>query len=145
MMLRISSVFPTWADDMMTTSSTPASFTASMISRWYGARSVFHCPGSADASWDSFLYLSAQPLTVSSGGGDRIFAINLKRRTVFPSTFLSPIIFFSLMITFISLNVPCFAQHVIYPQLHHLFVSILQFLVGFHESFNDVFPLNPRG
>ena len=121
----------------MITSSTPASFTASMISRWYGARSVFHCPGSADASWDSFLYLSAQPLTVSSGGGESIFAISLKRRTVFPSTFISPRSSLSSIRIFISLC-PLFITHKIIS-LKILRAVILQFVQGIQH-----FPVNCR-
>jgi hypothetical protein len=47
------SVLPTCADDMMTTVSTAGSETASITPRWYSARLVNHCPGSALDSGDS--------------------------------------------------------------------------------------------
>lgn len=54
---------------MITTLSTPVSEIASMIPRWYSARLVRHCPGSALASELSRRFLSAQSLIVRSGGG----------------------------------------------------------------------------
>ena len=42
-----------------------------MISFWYGARDVFHFPGSAEMPEDSMRYLSAHSLTVISGRGSR--------------------------------------------------------------------------
>jgi hypothetical protein len=50
------------------------SLTASIIPRWYGARLVSHCPGSALDSLDSFRCRSAHSLIVSFGGGLNISA-----------------------------------------------------------------------
>ena len=57
---------------MITTLSTLASEIASMIPRWYSARLVCHCPGSALASELSRRFRSAQSLIVISGGGRRV-------------------------------------------------------------------------
>src|SRR3990172_1994114 len=51
--------------------------TASMIPRWYSAREVNHCPGSALLSGESFRYRSAHWLTVSFGGGFTSHAVSL--------------------------------------------------------------------
>ena len=57
---------------MITTLSTAPSEIASMMPRWYSARLVRHCPGSALASELSRRLASAQSLIESSGGGRRI-------------------------------------------------------------------------
>ena len=57
---------------MITTLSTAPSEIASMMPRWYSARLVRHCPGSALASELSRRLASAQSLIESSGGGVRI-------------------------------------------------------------------------
>ena len=69
MTLLSTSVLPTCAADMITTVEILGSFTASMMPRWYSARSVCHLPGSALASGDRALSRSAHSLTLRSGGG----------------------------------------------------------------------------
>jgi hypothetical protein len=62
---------------MTTTVSTDGSETASIIPRWYSAREVIHCPGSALLSGDSLRFRSAHWLTVSLGGGFASHAVSL--------------------------------------------------------------------
>src|SRR6185369_8268318 len=54
------------------------SHAASITAARYGTRSVRHCPGSALLSLDRRRFWSAHWLTVSSGGGARIFASAFK-------------------------------------------------------------------
>ena len=68
-----SSVFPTWALDITTTSRVRLSERACMGSRMNSARLVFQRPGSADVSELSRRRLSAYSSSVNLGGGDHAF------------------------------------------------------------------------
>ena len=57
---------------MTTTRRMPGCVNAFMISSWYGARLVFHRPGSAEVL-DRIRYSSAHVLTVVFGSGVRPF------------------------------------------------------------------------
>ena len=73
MALSASSVLPTWALDMTTTSRVRLSDNACMGSRMNSARLVFQRPGSADVSELSRRRLSAYSSSVNLGGGDHAF------------------------------------------------------------------------
>ena len=78
------SLLPTCALAMMTICQTPGWVKLSMISRWYGARSVRQIPGSALLSETRYRFLSAHWETVCTAGGrniSNVYRASSARRT----------------------------------------------------------------